>query len=72
MSAIVVFFFVCVFLVELAIVYSPLYYISYCLLELDKKIGDTKLVTTLVAIALLVSILLLDQFSEIVLNLMFR
>lgn len=66
MSGIVIFFFICVFLVELALIYSPLYYVCYCLFGLDKKVGDAKLFPVLMTITVLLSAIFLKSAANLV------
>lgn len=61
MSIVFIIFCVLVFIVELAAIYSPLYYLSYCVLHVDKKIGDNTLSTILLIISILLAILFLPS-----------
>jgi hypothetical protein len=58
MSIVFYIFCFCIFLVELPVIYSPLYYVSFKVLSIDKKLGDKYVSLALLVITLVLSILL--------------
>lgn len=61
----------CVFLVELPIIYAPLYFFSYKLIGADKKIQDRYLVIILVSLTILLAVWLFPLFFNAITNLLF-
>ena len=66
MSIVFYIFCLCIFLVELPIIYTPLYYISYKVFYIDKKIKDGILTTILVAATIVLAAILFPFFLGIV------
>lgn len=61
-------FYFAVFLIQLPIIYTPLYAISYHAIGLDKKIEDKKLANILTLITLVICIISFPFFREIIIN----
>jgi len=59
MSTVFIIFCIFIFIVELAVIYSPLYYLSYCIFHIDRRIGDNKLFTILLLLSISLAILFL-------------
>jgi|GEM_PF-3703905 len=66
-----VLFLVCVFAVEMAAVYGPLYYISYCWLKIDRSLGDKTLSFLLLGISIILSIIFLGKSADLLYMLFF-
>lgn len=58
-------FCILVFIVEMAVIYSPLYFVSYSILHIDRKIGDDKLFTLLLISSITISIILLPTVLRV-------
>jgi len=61
-----------VFLIELPLIYSPLYYVFYGILKYDAKFGDKKLMIVLLISTIILSTLLLNKVSAIIYYLFFK
>lgn len=55
-----------IFLIELPVIYTPLYLLSYKVWGIDKKINDNNLVILLLLITLIAAILLFPVFLRII------
>jgi len=55
-----------IFVIELMVFYTPLYYISYGVFNLDDKIKDSKLVFILILFTVILSIIFFPFFDRIV------
>lgn len=61
-------FYISVFLIQLPIVYTPLYVISYHAIGLDRKIEDKKLANILTLITVFICIFSFTFFSNFIRN----
>ena len=64
-KAVFLIFCICLLLVEMLAFYSPLYYLSYCVLHIDRKIGDNRLATILSVLSVILSILFFPWAAEL-------
>lgn len=71
MPIIVILYCLFVFLIEMTLFYSPLYYISYGVFKFDRRIGDSKAMVILLLISGLLSLLFFSKASNIVQTLFF-
>lgn len=62
----IVIFYFAVFLIQLPIIYTPLYAISYHAIGLDKKIEDKKLANILTLITFVICIISFPFFRNII------
>lgn len=72
MNLITVLVLICVFLIELLVFYWPLYLVSYLGLKLDRKIGDKKLATILISIAIVLSVFFLNKALDLTILIFFK
>lgn len=63
-------FIISIVAIEFGLFYSPLYFIGYSWLKLDKKYGDTPLSILLVLVSALLCYLFFSLISNIIFNLM--
>lgn len=64
-------FTIAVFLIEMAIFYCPLYFVSYGIFKLDKKIGDKRLSNILIVITVLLSVCFLNKIGSFIYSIFF-
>ncbi len=63
--------FLSIIAIEIFLIYSPVYVISYELLKLDKKVGDTKLFRIILLITAALVLIVHEKLSIFILSLFF-